>query len=658
MNAMMLAQGDVTKQMNFTKAAYMVGTQGAIKGFYNSMLSGPITHFRNTLGNSISLGMRPLTEYLGAIGPGVNKKAVRAGTAAGLTTMSRGIGEAWSVAMRTWQTGVSANIDYRFVIEDIETKAMLDTMERMADTPGKKVAHGLLKANYDMLNNPWINWPSKALMASDDFFKQMAARYRVGSKSMHDAVLHSVDDANVDYMFKQYTKKFGEGFDKITGEITDNDLLDYAERITFQQDPGSFINSISHAVDQTGIVGKLFLPFIRTPANIFGYSLDHMPVIGGVVNKLNGTLQAAIDNNDHMLVAEIRGRQAVGTMALMGMVTMMMNTEVTGNLPHDKASRDAWKAENRPPYSILVNGQWVSYLAFEPFTSMLSIVADAGRLAKMGAADAASQALSQLGYSISAAFTDRSMLSGFSDIAALIEPDGAQANQWAKFALSRANTIMVPLAGARRSLANSLSPYTNELRGEIDRMLVAAIPGMANELPIQTNWVSGEKIYSNAGGLFNANSAIRIHKATTNKTLKALTDLGISPMQFLKTGENSVPLTPEQREELSKILFTSGLPKALGKLMDSEGWKAMKDTYTGASPNMDMVVNSEDLPEHIKQVKQLISSYKARALVRLRRTNTEYANELMAKNLTRKNAQKGIRTKVTGEDLIKFGNPQ
>ena len=658
MNAMMLAQGDVTKQMNFTKAAYMVGTQGAIKGFYNSMLSGPITHFRNTLGNSISLGMRPLTEYLGAIGPGVNKKAVRAGTAAGLTTMSRGIGEAWSVAMRTWETGVSANIDYRFVIEDIETKAMLDTMERMADTPGKKVAHGLLKANYDMLNNPWINWPSKALMASDDFFKQMAARYRVGSKSMHDAVLHSVDDANVDYMFKQYTKKFGEGFDKITGEITDNDLLDYAERITFQQDPGSFINSISHAVDQTGIVGKLFLPFIRTPANIFGYSLDHMPVIGGVVNKLNGTLQAAIDNNDHMLVAEIRGRQAVGTMALMGMVTMIMNTEVTGNLPHDKASRDAWKAENRPPYSILVNGQWVSYLAFEPFTSMLSIVADVGRLAKMGAADAASQALSQLGYSISAAFTDRSMLSGFSDIAALIEPDGAQANQWAKFALSRANTVVIPLAGARRAFANSLSPYTNELRGEVDRMLVAAIPGMANELPVQTNWVTGEKIYSNAGGLFNANSAIRIHKATTNKTLKALTDLGISPMQFLKTGENSVPLTPEQREELSKILFTSGLPKALGKLMDSEAWKAMKDTYTGASPNMDMVVNQEELPEHIKEVRQLISSYKTRALVRLRQTNTDYANELMAAKLTRKNAQKGIRTKVTGEDLIKFGNPQ
>ena len=54
---------------------------------------------------------------------------------------------------------------------------------------------------------------------------------------------------------------------------------------------------------------------------------------------------------------------------------------------------------------------------------MLSLVADAGRLAKMGVAEGASQALSQLGYSMSAAFTDRSMLSGFTDIAALLEPD-------------------------------------------------------------------------------------------------------------------------------------------------------------------------------------------------------------------------------------------
>jgi hypothetical protein len=55
---------------------------------------------------------------------------------------------------------------------------------------------------------------------------------------------------------------------------------------------------------------------------------------------------------------------------------------------------------------------------------------------------------------------------------------------------------------------------------------------------------------------------------------------------------------------------------------------------------MDMVVNSEDLPGHIKLVRELISSYKTRALVRLRQTNTEYANELMAAKLTRKMPRK------------------
>jgi hypothetical protein len=339
------------------------------------------------------------------------------------------------------------------------------------------------------------------------------------------------------------------------------------------------------------------------------------------------------------------------------MVTMIMNTEVTGNLPHDQASRDAWKAENRPPYSILINGQWVSYLAFEPFTSMLSIVADAGRLAKMGAADAASQALSQLGYSISAAFTDRSMLSGFSDISALIEPDGTQANQWAKFALSKVNTA-VPLAGARRAFANSLSPYTNELRGEVDRMLVSAVPGLASELPIQTNPISGEKIYSNAGGLFNANSPIRIHKATTNKTVKALTDMGISPMGLLKTGRNGVKLNPQQREELAQLLAKSNMSKDIDRLISSKGFQALRASHSGGAVSLSTFADDEDKPPYVQEILEITRAYKNRALDVLSRTNPDYNRALMAAKLTRLNNQKGIRGVVDpNSDFLKLGNP-
>jgi 23S rRNA maturation mini-RNase III len=656
MHMMMLSQGDVTKQMSFATAAYQIGTGQAIKGFYNSVLSGPITHARNLLGNSISLGLRPLTEFMGAIGPGEANKAVRAGTVAGLTTMSRGIGEAWSIAMKTWNTGIASNIDHRFVTDDIEAKALLDTMERMAKTPGEKIASGILHANYNFLNNPWINWPQRALLSSDDFFKQMAARYKVGSKAMHDAVIDSADDVDVDSLFKKYTEKFEGGFDKITGEIKDPDLLQYANRITFQQDPGSVINSISNAVDQTGIVGKLFLPFIRTPANIFGYSVDHMPIIGGMVNKMNGTLQAAIDAGDHALIAEIKGRQAVGTMALMGMVTIIMNTDVTGNMPHDAASRDAWRAENRPPYSIKIGGVWVSYLGIEPFTSMLSLVADAGRLAKMGVAEGASQALSQLGYSMSAAFTDRSMLSGFTDIAALLEPDG-QDDQISKFALSRANS-MLPSSGARRAFANSLAPYTNELRGEVDRMLVSAVPGLASELPIQTNPISGEKIYSNAGGLFNANSPIRIHKATTNKTVKALTDMGISPMGLLKTGRNGVKLNPQQREELAQLLAKSNMSKDIDRLISSKGFQALRASHSGGAVSLSTFADDEDKPPYVQEILEITRAYKNRALDVLSRTNPDYNRALMAAKLTRLNNQKGIRGVVDpNSDFLKFSNP-
>jgi len=141
-------------------------------------------------------------------------------------------------------------------------------------------------------------------MASDDFFKGMAARYRMNSKAMYEAMAHSADEADVEILFNKYIEGFSKGIDPQTGRILDKDLLDYAERITFQNDPGSFMNSISNAVDQMPLgLGKLFIPFVRTPANLLGYGLEHVPVVHRAMRNFSETYQAALKNGDALLVA-------------------------------------------------------------------------------------------------------------------------------------------------------------------------------------------------------------------------------------------------------------------------------------------------------------------------------------------------------------------
>jgi hypothetical protein len=46
-------------------------------------------------------------------------------------------------------------------------------------------------------------------------------------------------------------------------------------------------------VDNSGGIGKLFLPFIRTPANLMGYGLEHIPGIHKAIKGLGDTLEAA-----------------------------------------------------------------------------------------------------------------------------------------------------------------------------------------------------------------------------------------------------------------------------------------------------------------------------------------------------------------------------
>jgi hypothetical protein len=139
---------------------------------------------------------------------------------------------------------------------------------------------------------------------------------------------------------------------------------------------------------------------------------------------------------------------------------------------------------------------------------MLSIVADAMRLVKIGGADAAGNIMRQLAYSITAGYTDKSFLAGLSSIGQLLDPKNMNDPGMMNLAWNTANNFL-PYAGARRALSNSLDPYLKETRSELDRVLVAALPGYGKDVPSVTSWITGQKLNSIGGGVWNAGSPIR-----------------------------------------------------------------------------------------------------------------------------------------------------
>jgi hypothetical protein len=310
---------------------------------------------------------------------------------------------------------------------------------------------------------------------------------------------------------------------------------------------------------------------------------------------------------------------------LAGALTMTaLSTDVTGNWPHDANERAAWKEEGRQPFSIKVGNKWVSYAALEPVNSMLSIVADAIRLTKIGGADAAGQVMNQLVYSVMAAYTDKSFLAGFSEIGQLLDPKNLTSPSGMRLFVNTVNN-MTPYSGARRGLSNALEPYLKETRGELDRMLVSAAPGYGADVPSVTSWLTGKKQLSAAGGLYNAFSPIRIHEATDNRVVKTMTDIGYPSNTILKTGLNGVKLEPEAREQLAQILYKSGLPKELDNLFKNPQWQSLAKSWKGRTITTEMILGDVDkAPPHIKEVRSVVSKFKSRALRELFETNSYY----------------------------------
>jgi hypothetical protein len=196
-----------------------------------------------------------------------------------------------------------------------------------------------------------------------------------------------------------------------------------------------------------------------------------------------------------------------------------------------------------------------------------------------------------------------------------------------------------------------------ETRGELDRMLIAAAPGYGRDVPSVTSWITGKKLNSIAGGLYNAVSPIRIQDVNDNYVAKTLTEIGYPSNSIIKTGLNGIRLQPEQRERLSEILFKSGLPKKLDTLFRDKGWQAMAKQWKGRPISTEMLMGDEEnAPPHIKEVRRIIGAYKKQALTTLFNEDPDYRAQVYQSRDEQIRAFKGDFSTKKTDEFLQFAN--
>lgn len=415
----------------------------------NGLLSGPWTHAVNLTSNALFNALELGTELVaGMVSPNVSGRAALArisGQVAGL------------------QLGL-ANAGKAFTTEEpqLNPTTQVESEKRRA-IPGKM---GRL-----------VRLPGRALMAEDEFAKAIAFTGELHRLAMERAI--AAHPRTPHAVFAQQLAALAND------RPAQAQARNVADRLTFQTPLGPLGNIGVHWLNRSK-VGRILVPFVRTPTNILKRALEYTPA-GMTMQQVRDDVLGRNTKRDRDLAL---ARMAVGSSVMLGVASLVAQGLATGAGPDDPAERALWQRTGRKPYSLRVGDQWVRYNRFEPVGMLIGVAAD---MAEIGAALPAKDAetiATMLMTSVANNLGDKTFLRGITDFAQAYTDPGRYMGQWAQ-GLAGTSIPNVAAQAARAS-----DPYVREARGIVDA-LKARVPGLRQELPRKLD-VAGQPIEASA----------------------------------------------------------------------------------------------------------------------------------------------------------------
>ena len=380
----------------------------------NAILSGPRTQVVNIIGNGLTQVMSTLEAVAGGVASG-NLSVVKAVLA------SWSNGQMWGEAAKFAKKAFKQNDN----LLDPQNRAFSDrkqgaiTGERIAESKlgGMVTEKGLTsKKSLDAFGN-FIRIPSRLLLTTDEFFKQLSYRRAARLKAAMSGIQQGIKDPkklaeHIHNTLEGIVTEGGrisseEGLYREGLEAANNKGLKGSERdefaIKYSKDNFDKTNSalMQYALDeaqyltftrdlQEGTLGKvlqdatsklpmlrLVLPFVRTPTNILKYAFERTPGVF-VLKEERGRLISDLKSGDPVRRSQALGKMMTSvTVAGVFLDTAYNNREyITGGGPRDPKEKKALEATGWRPYSIKIGDTYYSYQRLDPLATLLGVGAD------------------------------------------------------------------------------------------------------------------------------------------------------------------------------------------------------------------------------------------------------------------------------------------
>lgn len=618
-----LSGGDIGKTFNYWQAIRQVSGSQWLDIMYNSMLSAPTTHIVNTLSNAINTVYRPFTLYWG--GNAKHKKQALKG----FYNFQQTINDSWEMAGRAWKENQPINKGdkgFKQTGEVDEALEKLNIAAESSDDLGLKRGANAMNLVQGIVNFPLFSWPSRLLTTSDEFFKVMVARMEYSQQIMGRAI----DDAeasgkSVDELFDSlYKSEYRRNFTP-KHEILNNDLLNAAKEVTFQQSLDGMAKNFGDTVHNIPLF-RPFFPFVKTGHNIMVYSAQHTPLLSRHLTES----RAIMESGDEYAIAMLKGKQAVGRWIIVTGGILAISGGATGNGPREAGAYKVWAQSHRPrSLKIPFTDRWLDYSRIEPLGTILSATCDVVYAMQhyQLSEKKAEYLLGHLMYSIGANITNKSFLQGLIPLGQLLTPNSQQLSTLANLPAEMANNFF-PLASARRTFANIHTPYMMEFDSMFNRTVFNATGGIINlGAENQFDWLSGENIGNPSGGL-NALNPLKVVKRGNDKVRDGLEDIGFDSNVISKTIVG-IDLTAKQKVRMQELMGTlkkGGLYKELDKIITSPAWKKAvnnfksENTFQGKSKKNQWFYN---------QVERTVLRYRDLAIAKIKSEDSQLRKDII-----------------------------
>jgi len=371
------------------KTKYQKAIEVFNSAYINSLLSGVFTQAVNLKSGLYEALIRPMEQIIGG-GLARDKRSIKLGFAQyrGMIMSFRDTWRAVGIALR-------------------QGDAVLDPLARTQDNlqivNGKAVRpisaanlgfNGRVGTAIDWIGRV-IELPSRLLITSDEFLKQINYRGRLFTNALENTMELGLDITSKEGR-KNIDRILKEGFDEnglanIKNNPINEKALQYARESTFTNSltDGSYRNwgSKIETFIRNSPEFRFIIPFIRTPTNLWRHFSNRVPGFGFLTRQN----QELWNSGDRRARAEVLGRQALGFAATMYGLDVALEfvetkdgmrlPKITGNGPANFDIKKQWLSLGWQPYSIARQNAdgtvtYIQYNRMDPRFYVLGITAD------------------------------------------------------------------------------------------------------------------------------------------------------------------------------------------------------------------------------------------------------------------------------------------